>query len=400
VISHGRAITEDCASPLKVNEHLQSELSQSIGNWTSRLEFLKTKLHISDTKLKVAQKDISWLHKVCHRATGVKERAMERTKAKVLQQKSVHHLMKKGVFTEETRNLVCLLARAGCSGNYINEVIVAVLQSADISTIGQISRPSVTRIIREGFYAAQIQLGYEMTKAKSITLSADGTSHRSINYNSQHAHLLVEDYDAQGNDKQKQATHFLGIRSACDGSSDEAIADWQLIMSDVVDLYNCSPFGKCSGGGLLQVIDILIKLTGMNTDHCAKEKKDAQKMAELKEWAVDQYLDESAMFEKSMQVINELYKRGEREMIRIAGDNKKWEALSPVVQAEKYAGMLEKVVADLGKEAFEMLSDDEKRMLLLFIWAGCGCHKYLNTVHGGYTAMSQWWKANGCECRT
>ena len=164
-------------SLLKVNEHLQSELSQSIGNWTSRLEFLKTKLHISDTKLKVAQKDISWLHKVCHRATGVKEYAMERTKAKVLQQKSVHHLMKKGVFTEETRNLVCLLARAGCSGNYINEVIVAVLQSADISTIGQISRPSVTRIIREGFYAAQIQLGYEMTKAKSITLSADGTSH-------------------------------------------------------------------------------------------------------------------------------------------------------------------------------------------------------------------------------
>ncbi len=119
-------------------------------------------------------------------------------------------------------------------------------------------------------------------------------------------------------------------------------------------------------------------------------------MAELKEWAVDQYLGESAMFEKSMQEINELYKRGEREMIRIAG-NKKWEALSPVVQAEKYAGMLEKVVADLGKEAFEMLSDDEKCMLWLFIWAGCGCHKDLNTVHGGYTAMSQWWKANGCE---
>ncbi len=89
--------------------------------------------------------------------------------------------------------------------------------------------------------------------------------------------MLVEDYDAQGNDKQKWATCFLGIRSARDGSSDEAIADWQLIMSDIVDLYNCSPFGKYSGGGLLQVIDILIKLTGMNTDHCAKEKKGCTK---------------------------------------------------------------------------------------------------------------------------
>ena len=273
-------------SLLKVNEHLQSELSQSIGNWTARLEFLKTKLHMSDTKLKDAQRDNSRLHKVCHRATGVKERAIERAKAKVSHKKSVHYLMKKGVFTEETRNLVRLLARAGCSGNYINEVVVAVLQSAGIETVGRISRPSVTRIIREGFYAGQIQLGYEMTKAKSITLSADGTSHRSINYNSRHAHLLVEDYKSQGNDKQQRATRFLGIRSSRDGSSEEAIADWKLIMSDIVDLYNHSPFGKRSGGGLLQVIDILIKLTGMNSDHCAKEKKDAQKMEELKKWAV------------------------------------------------------------------------------------------------------------------
>ena len=103
------------------------------------------------------------------------------------------------------------------------------------------------------------------------------------------------------------------------------------------------------------------------------------------------------MFEKSMQEINELYKKGEREMIRMAGGDNKWKALSPVVQAEKYAHMLEKVVADLGKEAFEMLSDHEKRILRLFIWAGCGCHKDLNTVRGGYTAMSQWWEANGCE---
>jgi len=163
---------------------LQSELSQSISTWTSRLEFIKSKLQMSDTKLKGAQKDVSRLYKVCRRATGVKERAIEKTKTKVSQQKSVHYLMKKGVFTEQTRNLVRLLAKAGCSGNYINEVIVAVLQSAGIETVGRISRPSVTQIIREGFFAAQIQLGHEMKIAQSMTFSADGTGHRSINYNS------------------------------------------------------------------------------------------------------------------------------------------------------------------------------------------------------------------------
>ena len=41
-----------------------------------------------------------------------------------------------------------------------------------------------------------------------------------------------------------------------------------------------------------------------------------------------------------------------------------------------------------------MMSDAEKRMLSLFIWAGCGCHKDLNSVRGGYAAMAAWWEAN------
>ena len=50
------------------------------------------------------------------------------------------------------------------------------------------------------------------------------------------------------------------------------------------------------------------------------------------------------------------------------------------------------MVADAGKEQFETLPDKEKRFLQLFIWAGCGCHKDLNTVWEGYVAMSEHWK--------
>ena len=35
-----------------------------------------------------------------------------------------------------------------------------------------------------------------MKIAESMTFSADGTGHRSINYNSRHAHMLVEDYES------------------------------------------------------------------------------------------------------------------------------------------------------------------------------------------------------------
>ena len=59
--------------------------------------------------------------------------------------------------------------------------------------------------------------------------------------------------------------------------------------------------------------------------------------------------------------------------------------------------MVEEAVAELGKEAFDELPDTEKQIFHLFIWAGCGCHKDLNTVQGGYLAMLAWWIENESE---
>jgi len=45
--------------------------------------------------------------------------------------------------------------------------------------------------------------------AESMTFSADGTGHRSINYNSRHVHMLVEDYGSSEGGKHMQLD-FLG----------------------------------------------------------------------------------------------------------------------------------------------------------------------------------------------
>jgi hypothetical protein len=47
-------------------------------------------------------------------------------------------------------------------------VIQAVLKSAGITTIGDISQTTVFCIITEGYNAAQIQLAYEMQNAESM----------------------------------------------------------------------------------------------------------------------------------------------------------------------------------------------------------------------------------------
>jgi hypothetical protein len=267
--------------------------------------------------------------------------------------------MNKGVFTEETCNIVRLLVKAGCSRNYINEVITAVLHSAGITSVGSISHTSVARILREGYFAAQIQLGYEMKNARSMTFSADGTGHRSINYNSHHVHYEVEDYTLSSNNAKQRATRFLGIQSSRDGSSEEAMIDWENTLKKITDIYNGSPFGKRSGS-LITFIDILIKLVGINTDHCAKEKKDARLLEELKAWAVNQRLGEDVLLEMSIEEINQLFQKAKKSTIKAVGGQWKWDALSDGVKAEKQAKLLEEVVEEVGKEAFEELPDEEK----------------------------------------
>ena len=136
---------------LKMNEHLQTELSKSATTWSSQIEVLteatQSKLLSSDTRLKKAQKEVSKLRKAFSRAAQVKEHAVETAKAKVIQKKSVYHLLHKGVFTEKTRNLVRFLSQSGCSANHINEIITTTLKIAGITVVGSISRTSVARII-------------------------------------------------------------------------------------------------------------------------------------------------------------------------------------------------------------------------------------------------------------
>ena len=110
-------------------------------------------------------------------------------------------------------------------------------------TKGSISRWTVSRILMEGYVASQIQLGFEMAEAETLTRSGDGTSHRNVQYCSRHINLKASDYELSDGAKQ-HVTQFLGITPSFDSSSEESIKDWNLVLDSIVDLYNCSPLGK------------------------------------------------------------------------------------------------------------------------------------------------------------
>ena len=126
----------------------------------TRVQGWKSELSYSSEKLKSTKLELKKLKKSYQRVVKTKKNAVAALKSQ--KKKSIFYFKEKGVFTEETRNLVRLLVKAGCSSMYINEVIYGVIKAAGFQTDGKISCTSITGIIREGYYAAQIQLGYEM----------------------------------------------------------------------------------------------------------------------------------------------------------------------------------------------------------------------------------------------
>ena len=84
-------------------------------------------------------------------------------------------------------------------------------------------------------------------------------------------------------------------------------------------------------------------------------------------------------------------------MINDAGGQISWDMLSEAEQNERKAAMLLKLTTDIGKNTYEKLSDKEKSLFKLFVWVGCGCHKDLNTVLGGYVYLSKFWAENNLQ---
>jgi chromosome segregation ATPase len=155
------------------NSTLNNKLSQCVTNLRAEMQHCQNKLHVLQSNLSESKSLSSKLKKQVNRAKETRKRAVASAQQKQQKLSSVYHLLHKGVYTEKTRNLVRFLVKAGCLRHSVSDVIHAVLQSAGITTIGTISRTTVSRIIAEGYIAAQIQLGYELGNAPSMYFISD-----------------------------------------------------------------------------------------------------------------------------------------------------------------------------------------------------------------------------------
>jgi hypothetical protein len=134
-------------------------------------------------------------------------------------------LMAKGVYTDEARQLCRLLTSAGCSQDLVGGVVEDILATAGITVVGPtMSGRTVAWSILEGGIMADIQLGHEISKTSGLTVSGDGTTHKNVGYESRHINMLVPTYESTGSVKHK--SHFLGVDSATDHSSQTQADGW------------------------------------------------------------------------------------------------------------------------------------------------------------------------------
>jgi hypothetical protein len=69
--------------------------------------------------------------------------------------------------------------------------------------------------------------------------------------------------DKNGN--KVHVTRFLGLQTSLDGSSEQAVNDWDDELQNIADIFNDSPLARESDN-FLQLVEIFVKLSGMSSD--------------------------------------------------------------------------------------------------------------------------------------
>ena len=197
-------IISDAEQAQPKHDRLEKKLADVLTEAAKEAEELGEVLLSAKKELEQSRKDI-------HKLKSQKAEIQQLTKAYIKKAKDTktYKAMCKGIYTSEMCSLALFLVEAGCSQDYVGEVI-------------ECGR-TVTQCIIEGGIAAQIQLGFEMAVAPSLTIAGDGTTHENVNYDAKLVPIPVENYTDDKSAKSKHATHTLGVHSALNHTSETQV---------------------------------------------------------------------------------------------------------------------------------------------------------------------------------
>jgi hypothetical protein len=226
-----------------------------------------------------------------------------------------------------------------------------------------------------------------------FTGSGDGTSNKHVNYDAHHINLKVASYSDDATSEPKHQQRLLGIVSTPDQSAEAQAEDLLTLVDDALQLFNRSPLAKRTKH-FIRLVNAIAMCTGVNTDHCSKEKKYADVVKAKVTEAKHQLLGEGEILDRNWEEMDVLFDKAWEEMVEELGGQETWEALSIEDKQLQHAIVVKRTMISLGQEKYAEMSEEEKRELDFFVWTGCGCHKNANSVSGGNAGMMSWWLEN------
>jgi hypothetical protein len=222
-------------------------------------------------------------------------------------------------------------------------------------------------------------------------ISGDGTTHKSLTYESRSIAILVPIYGSSDNTVVNK-NRFFGIDHAINHTSAEQLLGWKHKFNEAHSLWLRSPMGSRSP---VTILESVMRMCGMLTDHAADQKKLARN---IEEWRCECDLElrgERALLLMSLVESVAIVREENDQMFAIAGGIEVWNSLPDNAKDEVNAAIYKKVCIRLGVAEFEKLTLQEKQDAELFIWAGCCMHKELNSVKGGNVWMKKIWDVEG-----
>ena len=224
-----------------------------------------------------------------------------------------------------------------------------------------------------------------LMKASAITLSGDGTGCGNIQHDSRYITAIPLD-------NTNPTDYFVGIKPEVNHTTATQLAGWKAVVDQICTTYNDSPQGKDQP---VDPLSIWQKLTGYLSDHASDQKKVSNGLENMHRDADRELRGRAAVLTEPLSKTKDVLAMKGREMVERIGGWEHWRSLSEVEQAKFGRELIHETNIHLGEEAYQCLSEEEKRKVDLFVWSGCGMHKDLNAVKGGAERMAEWWEESG-----
>jgi hypothetical protein len=214
----------------------------------------------------------------------------------------------------------------------------------------------------------------------SATISTDSTSHKTISYLAKHLTLMMPDAPTE------PVIFALPITTMQSHSS-------QAQLDNIVESFKAFYSTYMASLGRIDTNywrAFTRKLLAGETDHAPDQKLMIKLISQWKRLVDCELRGEQVLLAQKNPA--ELMKLIVERMRQQSGlEPLDWEALPEVEKMRYVSKAWQSICVPHGEAAYEQLSEEEKRKVDLFIWAGCCMHKALNAAKNGFVEMGHTW---------